>query len=361
MASSVKRKGDRGQSSLSPPPRLPVPRINGRRGRDPLVTRGRSCEAFFVRKRPLGRTGLLVSELSLGTWGLAGESYGSIEPETAEEVVRRALDMGFALFETADAYGAGKMEALLGRVLEKREDVVIVTKGGTDRTTDPPRKRFDAKYLGEAVERSRKRLRRDRLDVYLLHNPSLDALAVGEAVDAMKDLKQKGLVKHWGVSAGDAEIARAALDKGAEVVSMTYNLLHAADLHRVTGDIMVAGAGVLVHSVLGYGVLSGAWSKSRDFPDGDHRRDRWTHSELERRVEQVESLRFMVQGDVPSLRGAAVRFALSNHIVSSAVLGVRSVMQLEQLVRETGGGPVYLPDDTVASLPRQLQKLGLNL
>lgn len=314
-----------------------------------------------MRKRPLGRTGLLVSELGLGSWGLSGDAYGAIEDDQAEEVVRRALEMGFLLFETADSYGAGKMEALLGRMTEKRDDVVVVTKGGTDRTTDPPRKRFDAEYLRGAVERSRKRLRRDRLDVYMLHNPSLDALSIGESVDCLKELKTKGLIKHWGVSAADAEIARAALDRGAEVISLAYSLLHATDLHRVTGDVMVTGAGVLAHSVLAYGVLSGAWSKTREFSERDHRRERWTPSELERRIEQVESLRFLVQGEVPSLRGAAVRFALSNHVVSTAVLGVRSVMQLEQLVRETGGGPVYLPDDTVATLPRQLSKIGIPL
>jgi aryl-alcohol dehydrogenase-like predicted oxidoreductase len=303
----------------------------------------------------------LVSELGLGTWGLSGDAYGRVDDEEAEAVVRRAIEMGFLLFETSDSYGGGKMEALLGRALEGRDDAVIVTKGGTDRTTDPPRKRFDAAYLRGAVERSRKRLRRDRLDVYLLHNPSLDAIAIGEAVDCMKELKEKKWIAHFGVSAADAEIARAALDRGAEVVSLAYSLLHATDLHRVTGDVMVTGAGVLAHSVLAYGVLCGSWSKSRGFADGDHRRDRWTHSELERRIEQVESLRFLVEGDVPSLRGAAVRFALSNHVVSTAVLGVRSVAQLEQLVRETGGGPVYLPDETIASLPRQLSKLGIPL
>lgn len=314
-----------------------------------------------MRKRPLGRTGLLVSELSLGTWGLAGDGYGPITEQEGEAVIRRALDIGIGVFDTADAYGAGKMESLLGRVLKSRSDAIVVTKGGTDRTTDPPRKRFDAAYLREAVERSRKRLQRDRLDVYLLHNPSVDALNAGEAIDCMKELKAAGRIKHIGVSAGDAEVARAALDQGAEVVSLTYNLMHAADLHRVTGDIMVEGAGVLVHSVLAFGLLSGSWAKIRSFPEHDHRYSRWTPPELERRVEQVEGLRFLVQGDIPSLRGAAVRFALAHHVVSSAVLGPRSVAQLEQLVRETGGGPVYLPNEAVSALPRQLQRLGLSL
>lgn len=315
----------------------------------------------ILRKRPLGRTGLFVSELSLGTWGLSGDAYGPVEESQAEEVVQRALEMGISLIDTADSYGAGKMEALVGRLTEKRDDVTIVTKGGTDRLTDPPRKRFETHYLLQAIERSRKRLRRDRLDVFLLHNPSLDAVELNEPIDALKDFKAKGLIKHFGVSVGDAEVARAALDRGAEVISIAYNLLHGSDLNRISGDVMVSGAGVLAHSVLAYGALTGAWSKSREFPDGDHRRDRWTRSEMTRRIDQVEALRTLVQGEVTTMRGAAVRFALTNHVVSSAVLGPKSVMQLEQLVRETGGGPVYLPDDTYASLPRQLQKLGISL
>ena len=81
--------------------------------------------------------------------------------------------------------------------------------------------------------------------------------------------------------------------------------------------------------------------------------------ELERRVEQLDALRFLVKGDVLTLRGAAVRFALSNHLISSCVLGPRTVEQLEQLIRETGAGPRYLPDADLAALPRALSTVGV--
>lgn len=311
-----------------------------------------------VRKRPLGKTGLYVSELGLGTWGLAGESYGPVDEKDAEAVVRRCLDMGIDLIDTADAYGGGHMEAMLGRVLGARR-VVVVTKGGTDRTTEPPRKRFDAEYLRESVARSLKRLRRDRLDVYLLHNPSLEALGAGECVHAMEELVKKGDVAHWGVSAGTDEIARLALDAGAEVIELAYNLVQCVDLHRVGGDVMVTGAGVLARSVLDYGLLAGDWPKDREFPEGDHRASRWTKLELERRVEQVEALRFLVKDDVRTMRAAAVRFVLANTLVSSAILGPRTVAQAEELVREAGGALRYLPDAALAALPRKLAKAGI--
>ena len=312
-----------------------------------------------MRTRPLGKTGLLVSELALGTWGLSGESYGKLEPGDAEKVIARAVDIGFSLIDTSDAYGAGSMEALLGRALATHKDVTVLTKGGIDRLTDPPRKVFTAEHLRGAVQRSLKRLGRERIDLYLLHNPSAGCIALGDATGALEDMKKEGLLAHWGVSVGDADVARAAIDKGAEVIELAYNLLHSIDLHRLAGDIMVARVGVLARSTLNYGMLAGMWAKDRAFAERDHRVDRWTRLELERRIEQLDAVRYLVKGDVLSMRAAAVRFVLANHLVSAAVLGPRSVEQLEQLVREVGAGPRYLPDDDLSSLPRALQKVGI--
>jgi len=315
-----------------------------------------------VRKRPLGKTGTFVTEMTLGTWGLSGDGYTPpIDPDEAERVIARAVDIGIRAVDTSDAYGAGKMEALLGKALASHPDVTIVTKGGTDRTCDPPRKRFDAAYLRGAVERSLKRLARDRIDVYLLHNPSSESLSLGEATETMAALKTEGKIAHWGVSVGDAATAKLAIDFGAEAIEIAYNLFHAIDLHRIAGDVMVGGAGVFARSPLAYGLLAGQWTSERLFPAGDHRADRWTHADLEKRVRDLDAIRFLVKDDVPTMRGAAIRYVLANHLVSSAVIGPRTVTQLEQLVRETGSGPIYLPDKDLATLPRALGKIGIPL
>lgn len=312
-----------------------------------------------MRKRPLGKTGLVVSELSIGTWGLAGEAYGPVEDADAERVLRRAVDMDFSLIDTADAYGAGRMEQVVGRILRDHPDLVVVTKGGIDRTTDPPRKTFDSAFLRSSVERSCKRLGVEALPLFLLHHPTPDAIHGGEATDTVKALKEEGKIRHWGVAAGDEDVARAAIDKEAEVVELAYNLLQPLDLHRISGDVMVARAGILARSVLAYGLLDGTWNAEHTFPEGDHRNDRWTRAELAHRIQNLEAVRFLVRGDVRTLRGAAVRYVLSNHLVSSAILGPRTVEQLEQLVRETGGGPRYLPDDDLQRLPRLLDRVGI--
>jgi len=309
--------------------------------------------------RSLGKTGLRIAEMALGTWGLSGDGYGPVDEREQERVVARALEMGISLVDTSDAYGAGRMERLLGQVLRKRGDVVVVTKGGTDRGTSPARKRFDAPFLRERVEASLRRLVRDRIDVYLLHNPSSAVIENGEAIDTLLDLKREGKIGHWGVSAGDVATGRAALRRGAEVIELAYNLVRASDLHRLAGEVMVRGAGVLARSTLAYGLLAGTWSPEKEFAEGDHRSDRWTKPEMARRIEQLSSVRFLVHGDVETMRAAAVRFVLANNIVSCAVLGPRSVEQLEDIVREVGMGPVYLRDEDLMRIPRVLQAVGI--
>ena len=312
-----------------------------------------------MHARPLGKTGLRVTELALGTWGLSGDGYGPVPEAEQERVLARAVEMGFSLIDTADAYGGGRMERLVGQAVGHRTDIVLVTKGGTDRTTSPARKRFDGPFLRESLERSLRRLGRDRVDVYLLHNPSADALRGGEAVDTVQALKAEGKIGHWGVSVGDVEVGREALRCEAEVLELAYSLVNGADLHRLAGDIIVAGAGVLARSTLAYGLLAGGWSKDREFGAGDHRADRWTRLELARRVEQVAQLRFLVHGDVRTMRAAAVRYVLANRIVSTAVLGPRTVVQLEDLVREVGMGPLYLSDEDLMRVPRALMNAGI--
>jgi aryl-alcohol dehydrogenase-like predicted oxidoreductase len=298
--------------------------------------------------------------MALGTWGLSGDGYGPVDDAEQERVIERALEMGFSLVDTADAYGGGRMERLVGRAIADRTDVVIVTKGGTDRTTSPPRKRFDGPFLRESLERSLRRLGRDSVDVYLLHNPSSDALRSGHAVDAMQTLKAEGKIAHWGVSVGDVEAGRMALRCEAEVIELAYSLVNGSDLHRLAGDVMVSGAGGLARSTLAYGLLAGGWSNDQAFGPGDHRADRWTRPELERRIQQAAAMRFLVHGEVRTMRAAAVRYVLSNRIVSTAVLGPRSVTQLEDIVREVGMGPLYLRDEDLMRIPRALENMGID-
>jgi aryl-alcohol dehydrogenase-like predicted oxidoreductase len=166
-----------------------------------------------VRKRPLGKTGLEVSELALGTWGLSGDAYGPVAEGEAERAVHRAIELGIELFDTADIYGKGAMERALGRLLPPGS--LIVTKIGTDLAATPPRKRFEVGFLRESFEQSQDRIGREALDIVLLHNPTMVPMGTSEPFDFLKELKKRGTLKAWGVSAGSVEVARAALQHGA--------------------------------------------------------------------------------------------------------------------------------------------------
>ncbi len=313
-----------------------------------------------MRRRPFPQLSTELTELSLGTWGLSGDAYGPIADAEADAVIDRAAELGITLFDTADVYAHGEMEKRLGRRLKGRSSkTLIATRIGTERTETGGHKRFDAAYLREAFERSRERIGRDRIDVLMLHNPSVVTIEAGEATGLLKELRGKGSVGAWGVSAGSKEAALAALEAGAEVLSITYNLFHARDLHAVAAEIAMRGVTVLAHSVLAYGLLTCHWGPERTFDEGDHRRDRWKPGELRKRIAQLEVVRSMVGGEVLTPRAGALRFVLSNSLVTSAILGPRSTAQLEQLMREAGNGPPYLPDKLLSDLPSKLIGAGV--
>jgi aryl-alcohol dehydrogenase-like predicted oxidoreductase len=312
-----------------------------------------------MRRRALGKTGLEVSELMLGTWGLSGDGYGPVTEAEQDRVVARALALGVDAFETADCYAHGAMEERLGRRVPKQGRALIVTKIGTDREAEPPRKRFDASFLTERLAASRARQGRDVLDVVLLHNPSQKALERGAATEWLAGRKRAGELKAWGVSAGDVATARAAIAAGAEVLELAFNAFHRADLAAIALELEQSGAGLIARSVLAHGLLTGHWSAERSFPEGDHRAERWLGEDLRRRVRQLDALRPAVGGAVLSLRAVALRYVLAQPRVSGAAIGPRSILQLDQLVREAGSEPPYLSEATLNALDARLTELGV--
>lgn len=311
-----------------------------------------------MRRRSLGKTGLEIPELSLGTWGLSGDAYGAVDETDQDQVIERALALGMKAFETADAYGKGAMESRLGRLLEKHADAIVITKVGTDRSVTPPVKRFDAEYLTRAVKESRERLKRP-IDVLLLHNPSSIALGKKPLQDLLAQLVKDGTVKFWGASVGSAEAGKAAIEAGAQVLELAYSAFHPQDLQGVAALAKEKEVGILARSVLVHGLLCGQWPTTKTFASGDHRRDRWTNDELKKRISQLSALRPTVTGAVTSLRAAALRYALSEERVSSVVLGPKSTIQLDQLVRDAGKEPPYLADEAKSSLLRRLENVGI--
>jgi len=314
-----------------------------------------------MRQRSVGQRKLEVSELALGTWGLSGEGYSPVSEAEQDRVIERALALGITLFDTADSYALGAMEKRLGRLVPDDDRHHVFTKLGTFRGVAPARKRFDPTYLRHAIERSQERLRRSVLSCVLLHNPSPETLERGEATAVLQELKAAGRIRLWGVSASSAHAARIALLQGIDVLSLPYNVFYASELHELHSEIRDSGAGVLAHSVLAYGMLCGKWSSDKEFGPDDHRAERWTIDEFRRRIRQLDALRPVVGGNVLTMRAAALRYVLANTLISSAVLGPRSAIQLDQLVREAGREPPYMTDDARFALEARLRDVGVRL
>ena len=314
-----------------------------------------------MRQRPLGATSLDVTELSLGTWGLSGDGYGPVPEAEQERVIERALAMGIRLFETADCYANGKMEQRLGERLAKADDAKVVTKIGTRRDDSLPLKDFSVPYLREAFARSQERLGRERIDCLLLHNPSRRAFERTELREFMHELRHSGAVRCWGASVGDAEIGRAAIQAGAQVLELAYNVFHTKDLVELETQVVEQNVGVLGRSVLSHGILCGLWPHDKQFPSFDHRAERWNSDELRSRITQLNAVRTLLSSSLPSLRAIALRFALSNERLASVVLGPRSALQLDQLVREAGSEPPYIEERRLSELRQRLVTVGVYL
>lgn len=312
-----------------------------------------------IRKRPFGRFGATVSELTLGTWGLSGDASGPVYDGEVDRVIDRAMEVGVTLYDTADIYGEGAMERKLGERLDA-ERHRICTKIGTDRLADPPQKKFSAEFLGRALEGCHERQRRDRLDVVLLHNPSVSALE-GDGPDLLTDEVRDGRVEHWGVSCVTAEVATKAIQRGAMVVMMPFHLLFQREVQAAKNDVESVEVAFMARSVLSHGLLVGHWSRNKVFFDNDHRKRRWTKETLRYRLGQLDAVRSLVGGDVQTLRAGALRFVLEHYFVSTAVIGPRTLTQLNQLVHEAGDGPPYLDYELFTGLPARLEAVGVEL
>ncbi|HEY2404554.1 MAG TPA: aldo/keto reductase [Polyangiaceae bacterium] len=311
-----------------------------------------------MRKRPLGNTGISPSELALGTWGLSGDAYGPVPELEQDAVIERAFALGITLFDTADSYGKGAMEQRLGRHLGKEPRASFATKIGTDRARVPARKCFTVAFLRESLARSRERLARDVIDIVLLHNPSLQALEKGDAPAWLSEQQRAGKIRAWGVSVGSLETGRAAVERGAQILELVHNAFHTRELSEIATEIRDKNVGILARSVLAHGLLCGQWPMTKEFPSGDHRAERWTRDDLRRRLNHLNALRPCVTGSVTSLRAAALRYVLNNELVGSAVLGPRSAVQLDQLVRDAGKEPPYLSPEAQSALERRLVSVG---
>jgi aryl-alcohol dehydrogenase-like predicted oxidoreductase len=312
--------------------------------------------------RKLGKTGLSISEIGFGAWAIGGPSgasgaplgWGKTSDEESLAAIRRARELGVTFFDTADSYGFGRSESLLGIVLSrKREDVVIATKVGVARDSDGKvRKDFSREHIQYAVDGSLKRLRTDYIDLYQLHNPTLADLRRDDTHEAMDRLQEAGKIRFWGVSVSTPEEGIEIIRNGwGYTLQVLYNALNQAPESELFPLAKEKGYGIIARVPLASGLLSGKFRPDSTFGADDVRQNFLTPKRLEEVIPRVDEVKSIIGGTARALAEGALRFVLANDAVSSTIPGMRNVRQVEMNV---AADEVRIPQDVVDKLRTRL-------
>ncbi|MDQ6799732.1 MAG: aldo/keto reductase [Acidobacteriota bacterium] len=291
--------------------------------------------------RDLGKkTGIRVSAIGFGGWAIGGASEASGAPlgwgrqsdEESMAAIRRARELGITFFDTSDSYGFGRSESLLGIVLSRyRQEVVIATKVGVVRTgTGALKKDFSRQHIFHAVDGSLKRLRTDYIDLYQMHNPTIDDLRHEEIQDAMGRLQDAGKIRFWGVSVSTPEEGIEIMQRGwGHALQVLYNVLNQAPADVLFPTAKEKGYGIIARVPLASGLLTGKFRIDSVFASDDIRQNFLTPRRLQEAIERVDEAKSIIGGAARSLAEAALRFILANEAVSTTIPGARNARQVE--------------------------------
>jgi aryl-alcohol dehydrogenase-like predicted oxidoreductase len=310
--------------------------------------------------RTLGRSGVQVSAYCLGAMMFG--AWGNPDHADCVRIIHRALDEGINFIDTADVYAAGESEEIVGRALQgRRDDVVLATKFFAPMGSDPNRRGGSRRWILREVEDSLRRLDTDYLDLYQIHRPD-DAVDIDETLGALSDLVHQGKIRYLGHSTFPAEyIVEAqwvAERRGRErFVSEQppYSILMRGIERAVLPTCQRYGIGVIPWSPLAGGLLTGRYRKGQEPPEGsrlargfgaqfESDRQRRAH---ERRLDAVEQLLEVAATAGVSLTHLAHAFVLEHPAVTSAIIGPRTMEQLDDVL---SGSALRLDEATLDAI-----------
>ena len=307
-----------------------------------------------IRSRPLGaRSGLSVSEIGLGLWAVAGSEWGPGDDEATLEAIETALDAGVTFFDTADVYGDGHSEELLGRAMTGRRDrFLVATKiGWVGYDHQGGRSRYDTvDRIVAGVESSLHRLGTDRVEAIQCHighaEPNTQVF-----IEGFRKLQEQGKVLAWGVSTSDLELLRRFNHDGdCDLLQIDYSILNRTAEAEILPYCEENGIGVIVRGPLAMGILADKHQPTDTFPEGDFRRswidDPTANEQFRHDLTVVERLREVVpEGE--TMTQFALRFVRSHPAVSTVIPGARNRAQSEANA-SAAGLPLLTPAEAEA-------------
>lgn len=301
--------------------------------------------------RSFGKTDLKVSSIGFGAWAIGGPAragtipigWGDADDRDSVAALRAALDHGINFFDTADFYGLGHSEKLLGQEFGNRDDMVIATKAG-HRLDDQENIYVDysAEYIIQACEDSLRRLRREAIDFYQLHTAKVEHFEQEVCFEALETLQQQGKIRWWGISLNtfnpqpEAEwLLEYQQGNGVQVVLNILNQIIVPYL----GDFSKAGMGVIARMPIQFGLLTGKFGADTTFSPNDHRSFRLPPKVLRTALKALEPVEIIARDHGLTMGQLALSYILSYEEVSTIIPGIRNPEQ----VKLNTSGLVQLP------------------
>ena len=300
-----------------------------------------------MQLRSLGRTGLKVSEVGYGAWGIGGALWVGARDDESLRALNRAVDRGVNFIDTALGYGMGHSEGLVGRLVQERSETIYIA------TKVPPKdlvwpaqrgvpvsKSYPAEHIVACCEQSLRNLGTDHVDVLQLHTWRDEYLDEDGWKDALLGLKRSGKARFVGISVNDhdpASALRAVASGLFDTAQIIYNIFDQSPEAEFFPACIARGVGVLARVPFDEGGLTGAITPESRFPKGDFRNHYFAGDRKRQVFERATALKGELDGEARTLPELALRFCLSHDAVSTVIPGMRRVSSVEANVGVSDG------------------------
>jgi aryl-alcohol dehydrogenase-like predicted oxidoreductase len=311
-----------------------------------------------VHYRRLGRTGLEVSEIGYGAWGIGKSQWLGAEDDESLRALNRAIDLGLNFIDTALGYGEGHSERLVGQVVREREErVYVATKIPPKNGEWPapaglhPQETFPADHVRGCTERSLENLGLDAIDVQQFHVWHDEWVGEGDWLEAVEALKGEGKIRFFGVSINDHQPANAVklIETGVvDTVQVIYNVFDQSPEDELFPACQERDVGVIVRVPFDEGALTARITPETNFEEGDFRNDYFRGDRKQEVYERVGAIIAELGVSEDEMAEVALRYVLSHPVVSTVIPGMRSVRNVERNMAVGDGKG--LPEDQVRRL-----------
>lgn len=310
--------------------------------------------------RKFGATDLTVSEIGFGAWAIGGAAmigntaigWGDADDSISAKAIRAAMDAGINFFDTADIYGLGHSEELLGKECGSNKEIIIATKAGNVARNKEFTVDYSKQHILSACEASLKRLKRETIDYYQLHTARISHLQNSECVEAMQQLMQQGKIRYWGLSLNTfeplAEAEYLLQNNSGNGFQLVLNIINqkALPLLKTSAE---KGYGIIARMPLQFGLLTGKFDHATNFSNTDHRKNRLTKEVINATLEATEPVWQLCSKYNCNKTKLALSYILSYDEVSTVIPGIRTA---EQVKLNTEG--LFKLDETDKKMIEQL-------